>query len=424
MFRKLNPKLVFYILGGTGSLAGGMLVVLTVYYVTSAHLDPLQLVLVGTVLEAVYLLCEVPTGVVADSYSRRLSVIIGIFIVGAAWILEGSLPFFAAILLAEAVRAVGEAFLSGATQAWLADEVGEEQVGPILVRSGQVNRLLGILGTVLGVGLGIWRISLPILLAGGMGLLLGLFLVLFMSENGFKPAPVDGKNAWQNLAATFRQGAGLVRRSQVLIAILLISATLGLSSEGFDRLSEAHFLIDLGFPELGNLQPVAWFGIISIAADLIGVMIVQVSRRRLERLSLDVRRMTGWLMALSLCLLAAGIAFALAGSFTLALLAIFARSALAALYFPLYDAWQIRHIRPEVRATVLSLTGQMNAIGQVAGGPLVGVVGKLASIPAALVFSGLLYAPTPLLYRWIRRREESGSEEVEILQPAVEVAAD
>ena len=36
--------------------------VLAVYYVTAAHLDPVQLVLVGTVLEAATLLFEVPTG--------------------------------------------------------------------------------------------------------------------------------------------------------------------------------------------------------------------------------------------------------------------------------------------------------------------------------------------------------------------------
>ena len=43
-----------------------------------AALDPLQLVLVGTVLEITALLGEVPTGVVADLYSRRLSIVIGL----------------------------------------------------------------------------------------------------------------------------------------------------------------------------------------------------------------------------------------------------------------------------------------------------------------------------------------------------------
>ncbi len=46
--------------------------VTSLYAVTEANLTPLQLVLVGTALEAGCFLLEVPTGVLADVYSRRL----------------------------------------------------------------------------------------------------------------------------------------------------------------------------------------------------------------------------------------------------------------------------------------------------------------------------------------------------------------
>jgi hypothetical protein len=58
-----------------------------VYYVKDVGLSPLQMVLVGTVLEAACFLFEIPTGVVADLYSRRLSVIMGLVIVGLAFLL-------------------------------------------------------------------------------------------------------------------------------------------------------------------------------------------------------------------------------------------------------------------------------------------------------------------------------------------------
>ena len=50
----------------------------SVFAITRLGLDPLQLVLLGSVIELTYLLAEVPTGVVADLVSRRLSVIIGL----------------------------------------------------------------------------------------------------------------------------------------------------------------------------------------------------------------------------------------------------------------------------------------------------------------------------------------------------------
>ena len=45
------------------------------YHVTVVKLSPFQLVLVGTILEVSAFIFEIPTGVLADVKSRRLSVI-------------------------------------------------------------------------------------------------------------------------------------------------------------------------------------------------------------------------------------------------------------------------------------------------------------------------------------------------------------
>ena len=60
--------------------------IVAVYYVRVVGLQPLDLVLLGTVVLVAGLLFEVPTGVVADTYSRRLSVVIGVALsVGACF---------------------------------------------------------------------------------------------------------------------------------------------------------------------------------------------------------------------------------------------------------------------------------------------------------------------------------------------------
>src|SRR6478609_6976383 len=88
------------------------------------------MVLVGTVLEATTFLFEVPTGVVADLVSRRLSVIIGFLLTGLAFVVEGGIATFAAALLGNVVWGIGYTFVSGALQAWITDEVGPEHVAP------------------------------------------------------------------------------------------------------------------------------------------------------------------------------------------------------------------------------------------------------------------------------------------------------
>jgi len=70
-----------------------------VYYVRTAGLGPLELVLVGTVLEASYFVFNIPTGAFADSYGRRWAIVAGVAIVGLSWLIQGLIPVFAAILL-------------------------------------------------------------------------------------------------------------------------------------------------------------------------------------------------------------------------------------------------------------------------------------------------------------------------------------
>ena len=75
-----------------------MFTVLPIYFVATVGMNPLQLVLVGTALEGTVLLLEVPTSVVADTFSHRLSVIIGAAVLGAGFVLTGLAPVFAWVI--------------------------------------------------------------------------------------------------------------------------------------------------------------------------------------------------------------------------------------------------------------------------------------------------------------------------------------
>jgi DHA3 family tetracycline resistance protein-like MFS transporter len=336
-------------------------------------------------------------------------VIIGIFILGAAWLLEGTVPAFIAILVAEAIRAAGEAFLSGATQAWLAGEVGEEEVGPIFIRSSQINRVAHIVATLGIMALASWRLNMPVIIAGGLCLLLGIFLIIFMSERGFKPLRPEERKHWQAMLATFRQGTRVVRACTVLMVILLISVVWGISSEGYDRLWEAFLLKNFTFPSLGNLEPVVWFGIISISGNLLSLAVTEVNRRRLEGISRNSISTARWLSVLSGLSVITSLGLALSGNILLAFILVITRGLVGSISAPLYDAYLIQHIRPEVRATVISMIGQVNATGQIVGGPAVGAVAKLASIRLALMVSAILYLPVPFLYGWVLRRDKNRS---------------
>ncbi len=70
----------------------------------------------------------------------------------------------------------------------------------------------------------------------------------------------------------------------------------------------------------------------------------------------------------------------------------------AKLFYPLYLTWVNRGLDPNVRATVISISNQANSLGELAGGPVVGAVGTLASIRAALATAALVLSPALFLY--------------------------
>ncbi|PWH14702.1 MAG: MFS transporter, partial [Anaerolineae bacterium] len=133
---KLLPIPLYLALSFLTSFFFSLIFVVTSFYeATVAGLTGLQLVLVGTTLEGVILLFEVPTGVVADAYSRKLSLVLGYLIMGIGFLIEGLFPFFPAIVLASGTWGFGYTFTSGATEAWLSDEIGEEAANRTLLRA-------------------------------------------------------------------------------------------------------------------------------------------------------------------------------------------------------------------------------------------------------------------------------------------------
>src|SRR5260370_11143031 len=68
----ISPYRLYLVLEcGMNFLLGIAYATITVYWVTSGRLNPLQLLLLGTALEVSYFLLQLPTGVLADLVSRR-----------------------------------------------------------------------------------------------------------------------------------------------------------------------------------------------------------------------------------------------------------------------------------------------------------------------------------------------------------------
>src|SRR5436190_600499 len=187
---KLSARFVYLFIEFSASAFFSMMFVVTsLYEATIAGLTPVQLILVGTALELSAFIFEVPTGIVADVYSRKVSIIIGYMLMGLGFLVEGFFPSFLPILLAQVIWGLGYTFTSGAIQAWITDEVGEEDANKLFLRGTQI----GLFASLIGMGASTWvgahNIAMP-LRVGALGVvLIGVALMVIMPETRFHPTP-------------------------------------------------------------------------------------------------------------------------------------------------------------------------------------------------------------------------------------------
>ncbi len=79
---------------------------------------------------------------------------------------------------------------------------------------------------------------------------------------------------------------------------------------------------------------------------------------------------------------------------------------------PLSAAWLNQSLEPQVRATLFSVHSQMDALGQVVGGPILGIIATAVSVRSGMSVASLLLVQVLLLYAWSLRRGEERAMEV------------
>ncbi|NME84029.1 tetracycline efflux MFS transporter TetA(P) [Clostridium sp. SM-530-WT-3G] len=370
--------------------------VMIVYHIEIVHLNPLQLILVGTTLELACFIFEIPTGIVADVYSRKLSIVIGGVLTGVGFILEGSISSFIFVLVAQIVWGLGSTFISGSLEAWIAEEEKNKDLDEIYIKGAQAGQIGAFIGIVLSTVIANFSVRLPIIVSGVLFIILALFLWLYMPENNFKPSVPGDLNTFKKMVYTFKSGLKFVKSKSIIMILLAVTLFYGLSSEGYDRLSNAHFLQDTTLPKLGNLSSVTWFGIFGILGMILSFIVMHFMAKNLK--NEDNRKNGKLLLCINILYISSMLIFALTRNFSLMLIAYLATNTFRIINEPIFSAWLNGHIDDNSRATVLSINGQMNSLGQILGGPIIGIIATNISVSIGIVCTSLLVAPVLVLY--------------------------
>lgn len=352
-------------------------------------------------------LFEIPTGMVADTWGRRTS-----YLIGAAVQLVGNLLYFwmwytkGPFLgwgVASLVLGFGYTFFSGSLEAWLVDALKhagyDDDLDPIFARNQIVTGATMLIGTLAGGFIAQWAaLGTPYLVRAGLQLVSFIVAFAVMRDVGFAPDRSTGlvKQVKALAGAGWKYG---IKNRPVRWVMLAAPFYMGTGIYGF--YAAQPYLLEL----FGNQKSI---GIAGIAAA--GIATTQVAGgfavpyiRRL------VPRRTHILLASAVLTIASLVLMGLIHVFAVvvALLVLWAVTFAASV--PVRQAYINALIPSHERATVLSFDSMVDSTGGVAFQPILGRIADSSGYAASYLVSGAI-ACCALPFLLLARRENVSAD--------------
>jgi len=392
--RRIQRTYLTLLLGNT--LAASFIWGINTLFLLDAGLTNLEAFAANAFFTAGMVIFEIPTGVVADTWGRRTSYLLGTITLAAStflyyvmWLV--SAPFWAWAVVS-ALLGLGFTFFSGAVEAWLVDALDfAEYQGSLETVFGRGQMVSGVAmlgGSVLGgVIAQVTSLGVPFLLR--VGVLLAMFGVAYrlMKDLGFAPEPrTRPLGAMREvLVASLEHG---LKNPPVRYVMLAAPFAGGVGVYTFYALQP--YLLELyGDPQAYSVAGLA-AAIVAGSQILGGYAAPRV--RSLFRKRTTALILSGTLSAAILALLG------LVGLFWLALVLLVLWGLVFAAELPIRQAYLNDMIPSKQRATVLSFDSLMDSSGGVVIQPVLGRASDVYSYSASFVLGALFQlAAVPFL---------------------------
>jgi MFS family permease len=338
---------------------------------------------------------EVPTGVIADTFGRQTSFILGaatLLVTTAAylglWYVEAGIWWW---ILVSALIGLGFTFFSGATEAWLVDALaatGYDGATEAVFGKGQaVSGAATLIGTIGGGFLGQISLGLPYIARSALLLVVIVAAWIWMKDIGYQPVRgvAVGPRVQSILRASIEHGLG-----NRPIRLFMFGAPFAAGIGIWVFYAFQPYLLELfGDPDATYLAGIA--AAVFAVAQMVGGASVNLMRRLFKtRTAVIVLE----IVIAGLALVGVGLAEMLPvpAGFWVAIGLLTLTAMVWALSAPMQQAYMNDCIPSEQRATVLSFASLMASAGGVVSQPALGRVADVYSLGTAYVVSGVVYA--------------------------------
>jgi MFS family permease len=377
------------------TLAASLIWGINTLFLLDAGLSLTEAFVANAAFTAGMVIFEVPTGVIADTFGRQWSFILGaatLLVTTAAylylWYVEAGIGWW---ILVSALIGLGFTFFSGATEAWLVDALtATGYQGGIESVFGKGQTAAGaatLVGTIGGGFLGQISLGLPYIARSVLLLVVIAAAWVWMKDIGYQP--VRGVAVWPQVrslvGSSVKHGLG-----NPPIRMFMFGAPFAAGVGIWAFYAFQPYLLEL----FGDTSATYLAGIaaaVFAVAQMIGGASVGLVRRRFKtRTAVIVIEVVVAAIAL------AGVGLAemlqVPAGFWVAIVLLTITAMAWALSGPVQQAYMNDCIPSEQRATVLSFASLMGSAGGVVIQPALGRVADVFSLGTAYVVAGVVYA--------------------------------
>ncbi len=325
----------------------------------------------GVAQAVVALVFEVPAGVVADTLSRKWSLVVSHLLMGVAMLVTGLVSDLLPLVATQMLWGLSWTFASGADVAWVSDELDDPARVPVVLIRAERAQLTGTVAGLAGVGGLAWLAGrgTAMVVAGAAMVLLGLLVARFRERHFVPVAARRWSAAWSILAL----GSRRVRRSRVLVAVFAATFVVNGVADAFGRLYPLR-LVALA----PAVDPVLWFTGLGVLMCLAGAAALRIAQSRIDGPH-TVRR--GYVAACAVA--AAGVTgLAVAPEAVSGSLGVLLAAGALPLTRSFGTVWVDNETVGAVRATVHSLLAQAEHAGKIICGLAIALTGTDLALTA------------------------------------------
>jgi DHA3 family tetracycline resistance protein-like MFS transporter len=350
------------------SFAFGTILPVYVLYFRHYQINLFQIALLAAIFEASILLFEMPTGLLADIYGRRISVILSSIVSLISGLIFIFVPFLAGFIVAEILGGLGETLRSGALEAWLVDSLkheGREDEQKRAFTQGTKFRILGNLsGLILGGYLASVNMKLVWVPFTVVFFILCLFLIRKMKEEYAIEKKVSERIIFK-FSKTIKGSLKVLRSQKLILALIVLSLFSEFSFETISQFWQVHFDENL-------FISTQYFGWILAIASILTILFVG----KVTTLSEGFIHEISSLIILEFLFLISLLLIALTTSPLLAVMFFILLQTFVSFKEPIFLNLYNKHIPSPQRATLLSFQSLVGSSGEVLAALCIGMVAQ------------------------------------------------